>query len=113
MTTELDIPVDLPLKERRLVWCLESRFAGFLVARPNDACTECFLDVFGSEEDALAHFAKTTWLPDGDGIRPIQLSLESVIQQSLEQLPIISYGRVIPCVGYVWMPRMEFVRTDM
>lgn len=109
MTNTLETPVESPLEELQFVWALESDIPGRLCVGRCHSLREGFVMVFRSEQDALDRIRYGSWPRDTTGIKPIELSLESVIQQSLEQGPDADG---YPCVGYVWLPEEQLVYTN-
>lgn len=99
---------NVPLEERQLVWCLESPFPGRLCVYSCPDLNKSYIEVFWSEEDAIDLLRNGYWFVPPSGAAPIELSLEQVIQHSLEQGPDFLGD---PCVGYVLMPEKKLVRT--
>ena len=108
MTNTLETPLESPLEELQFVWALESSKPGRLCVWGDYILRQCFVMVFRSEQDAIDHIRNRNWLESPTGVQPIELSLESVIQQSLEQKPDADG---YPCVGYVWLPEEQLVYT--
>lgn len=103
----LETPTETSLPERKMVWALESDIPGRLCAYASGG--EAYISVFESEDDALDVLRSDAWAVPTNGISTIELSMESIVQQSLEQ-GASRFGH--PIVGYVVQPKMEFARTD-
>lgn len=110
MTNTLETPLESPLEELQFVWALESDIPGELCVAVDHSIRQSFIMAFHSEQDAIDGLRYGNWVGNPTGVQPIELSLESVVQQSREQGPDSGYG--YPCVGYVWMPDNHKVYTN-
>lgn len=109
MIKELEVTTQEPLEERQMVWALESSIPGRLCVRGILERRKSYIMVFRSERDALDDLSSGGWLVPTTGVKPIELSLESIIQQAREQGPAPTHSH--PCAGYVWMPEEVYVEV--
>lgn len=110
MIKELEVTTQEPLEERQMVWALESYIPGRLCVWGKGGQRMDYIIVCRSERDALDLISRgSLWMAPTTGVKPIELSLESVIQQAREQAPSPVWG--YPCAGFVWVPEMEFVEV--
>lgn len=116
---EIQAPVSAPsesvvedtsqLPEREMVWALESPIPGMLCVLNIHVTERSYIHVFASEDAALSHLVRGAWAVPVEGIKPIQISMESIKQQAIEQRPSRFYG--YPCAGYVWLPSETYVEV--
>jgi hypothetical protein len=97
------------LPPKRMVWCIQSEFPNRLCTGIVTETSEAWIYVAEKEQDALTEILTGYW--EGctpSKFRPIELSLDSVIEQVFEQAP--SSG-LYPCVGYMMLPSKTLVRV--
>jgi len=98
-----------PLEEREKVWCLESTYPGRLCVRFHHSAQKNYISVHRTEADAIGELSADNWVDSPSGVKLIEISLESVIQQCREQGPDPHFG--YPCAGYVVCPDKIFVEV--